>query len=266
VIYVPTPSDNSWNPTTPNTPTIAKCYVSNWEWQEKFINWNSQGCEVVSCNYWYEKIWNQCLALCNNNTHREGESCLSNEKTCEIQNWAGTQIWNWNSWWSCNMKTCNSWFFKKSNICEKINLTATRTDWLSNTTLSSWINDVLVSWINLYANSQVRLSSATYSVISNNDNSMWNIFITLYINWQSIFTQTLNGSELFFDRFASVVGRVDEKGEELPSKLELRASFSESFTGDFQIKLTDLRLEDVISWVKIIPYFSDTSSAIFTIK
>ncbi len=44
-----------------NQIAVRKCYIQNWEWQETFFNNIWWGCDIISCNIWYQKLNNQCI-------------------------------------------------------------------------------------------------------------------------------------------------------------------------------------------------------------
>jgi len=58
---------------------------------------------VVSCNPWY---------------HSEDDAtCLQDTRSCIIENWIWTQSRSWNSRWSCQVASCNTWFIENNNAC-----------------------------------------------------------------------------------------------------------------------------------------------------
>lgn len=56
---------------------------------------------TTSCSSWY---------------HLEGNTCVSNTKSCSVSNWSWTEQWTWTNWTECNF-TCNSNFHKEWGSC-----------------------------------------------------------------------------------------------------------------------------------------------------
>ncbi|EKE30023.1 MAG: hypothetical protein ACD_2C00057G0003 [uncultured bacterium (gcode 4)] len=51
-------------------------------------------------------------------------SCVSNTAVCTIANWTWNKTWNWSSWWTCTVTSCNSWYTSSSNTCIASNCVA----------------------------------------------------------------------------------------------------------------------------------------------
>lgn len=75
-----------------------------------------------------------CRYTCATNYHTENAwvSCVSNTRSCTITNWVWTQTWNTstNTWWTCTVVSCNTWYTNISNVCTAIWISSS-TPWLS---------------------------------------------------------------------------------------------------------------------------------------
>lgn len=94
-------------------------------------NWTYRYLLTVTCTDWTLDgiVWTPTLQSCSTNYHTEDNStCISNTKSCSIENWVWQQTWNGTSWWTCQVASCNSWYVNQSNICVLSNQTSTCTD------------------------------------------------------------------------------------------------------------------------------------------
>lgn len=139
-----------WNSCISNT---KSCTITNWTWNQIWNGSSWWSCQVVSCDSWYENKNNSCienLRICKQfrwfkwgysywiqlrycsiicwdwNSHLEKwkwRTCINNTRSCEITNWTGQQEWNTtnDTWWSCQVVSCDSWYNKVWNSCTKIN-------------------------------------------------------------------------------------------------------------------------------------------------
>ena len=64
--------------------------------------------------------WSACdvngCSSCNKGYHKEGNSCVSNTKSCSVSNGKGEQTWN-NKWSSCTIASCNNNYHEEENSC-----------------------------------------------------------------------------------------------------------------------------------------------------
>lgn len=55
--------------------------------------------------------------VCKSNEHIENNACISNIKSCNIENWIWEQTFSSNEWWKCIVKSCNTWYENIDWIC-----------------------------------------------------------------------------------------------------------------------------------------------------
>ena len=112
--------NNCYNGYCNNSSQTRYCSVANWGGRQ---SWNGSywgTCYAENCNAWYYLSWGSCVKeylYCWDNQHYEAGSCISNTKTCSINNGYGRQTWNGNSWSSCYVDSCNYGYSLSGNSC-----------------------------------------------------------------------------------------------------------------------------------------------------
>lgn len=178
--------ETSININVNNQVTTRSCYIDNWQGQETFQN-NSWGtCKVVSCNNWYQNENNSCVIKCSIGTHREWSSCVSNIKSCNIENGTWEQTWNWSSFWSCVVKTCNAWYENKNWVCEqrKLNISINNiTNYNNKIIVPNWREQPIVKLdLDYNSNQDIILKNMCFNL---SNWRIWNITInTLGYKWE----------------------------------------------------------------------------------
>lgn len=95
--------------------TVRSCHISNGTGQETLntATGNYENCTVTSCNAGY---------------HQEGNSCISNTKSCEslpTHATNGTQTWNGSGWGACQVNACENGYHLGDNACHSSTRQAT---------------------------------------------------------------------------------------------------------------------------------------------
>lgn len=163
---------------------IKTCYGDNWIWEEKItlIDWvkqTSPWCKFIKCNEWYEnKNWvcikKEVQKICNQNEHIENNSCVSNFRSCNVDNWIWQQQYLWNFWTECSFIKCNDWYDNINWACIKkqVQITCNQNEHIENNScvsnikscnIDNWVWEQNWNWSNwskciLSLNEQIKLS------------------------------------------------------------------------------------------------------------
>lgn len=114
------------------------CYVSNGYGNQFWYETYRSKCYVINCNKWYTISNGSCIVdnnnnsnyynnnnyynnsnnyWCNDSEHYEDNRCVSNNKSCILDNWYWRQNWYGTYWGNCYADSCNSWYIISNGKC-----------------------------------------------------------------------------------------------------------------------------------------------------
>ncbi|MDR1071565.1 MAG: hypothetical protein LBL21_02915, partial [Rickettsiales bacterium] len=112
--------------------------------------WNGVACDACAepDALDYKQVDNGACVIssCKTGFHLEGNisQCLSNVKSCEVQNGTGEQIWTSKSWGACAVKDCDPGYHIEGNMCLDDILPCAiangegKKEWIGTATLGYW--------------------------------------------------------------------------------------------------------------------------------
>jgi len=110
-----------WDYTLTDSDWQLVSVLNTWTWVFQGVNDSQDVCDDENnCNSDFltwsisNLTWSLNELVCEAYQHIEDWVCVSNVKSCYVENWTWIQYWEDWVWWNCSVKQCNSWYVLNS--------------------------------------------------------------------------------------------------------------------------------------------------------